>query len=275
MRPTSKRDPWPRYRPTGKCPLYRYEATGQLLHSDIGSNQVGCRCPWQRSLSCETNIRATEEIPAPNQTWRGCNHPTRLRIGHRKATKSHILPWGPVTVCHHCSQTLTIDHIYMLLECAVLQECCEYYTVGSLNTLFETIPETCIVEFLRKAGFFYLTWCNLLTSTSPQIWTIWSDLSNLFRKWQQLWGTFTWVGRLICPEGRVSSLNKSNPANIYLCRTANMSWRTRVIVKQIQSISIFEKIPETCILELLQEAGFFYLVWCNLLTSTGHQTWTI
>ena len=37
-RPTSKRDPRPRYRPTGKCPLYRYEATGQLLHSDIGSN---------------------------------------------------------------------------------------------------------------------------------------------------------------------------------------------------------------------------------------------
>ena len=41
-RPTSKWDPWPRYRPTGKCPLYRYEATGQLLHSENGSNQVGC-----------------------------------------------------------------------------------------------------------------------------------------------------------------------------------------------------------------------------------------
>ena len=31
---------------------------------------------WQRSLSRETNIRASEEIPAPNQSWRGCNHPT-------------------------------------------------------------------------------------------------------------------------------------------------------------------------------------------------------
>ena len=71
---------------------------------------------------------------------------TRLRVGHTKATKSHILSRG---------QTLTIDH--MLLECALLQECRdEYYTVDSLNALFETIPETPIVEFLREAGFFYL-----------------------------------------------------------------------------------------------------------------------
>ena len=102
---------------------------------------------------------------------------TRLRIGHTKATKSHILSRGPPTTCHHCGQTLTIDHI--LLECALLQECRdEYYTVDSLNTLFETIPETCIVEFLREAGFFYLIWCNLLTSTSPQTCTIRSDLSD-------------------------------------------------------------------------------------------------
>ena len=74
--PTSKRDPRPRYRPTGKCPLYRYETTGQLLHSEVGSNQVGCSCTWQRSLSCETNTGAIEEVPAPNQGWRGCNHPT-------------------------------------------------------------------------------------------------------------------------------------------------------------------------------------------------------
>ena len=80
---------------------------------------------------------------------------TRLRIGHTKATKSHILSRGPPSNCHHCGQTLTVDHI--LLECAVLQENRdEYYTADSLNTLFETIPETCIVEFLREAGFFYL-----------------------------------------------------------------------------------------------------------------------
>ena len=135
---------------------------------------------------------------------------TRLRIGNTKATKSHILSRGPPTACHHCGQTLTIEH--MLLECAVLQECRdEYYTVDSLNALFETIPETCIVEFLRETGFFYLIWCNLSTSISSETWTIWSDLSNLFTEWKQLWDTFTCVGRLISPEGRVSSLNKSNP----------------------------------------------------------------
>ena len=43
---------------------------------------------------------------------------TRLRIGHTKATKAHILSRGPPTTCHHCGQTLTIDR--MLLECALL-----------------------------------------------------------------------------------------------------------------------------------------------------------
>ena len=52
---------------------------------------------------------------------------TRLRSGHTKATKSHILSRGPPTACHHCVQTLSID--LMLLEYAVVQECRdEYYT---------------------------------------------------------------------------------------------------------------------------------------------------
>ena len=34
---------------------------------------------------------------------------TRLRIGHTKATKSHILSRGPPTACQHCGQTLTIQ----------------------------------------------------------------------------------------------------------------------------------------------------------------------
>ena len=97
---------------------------------------------------------------------------TQLRIGHTKATKSHILSRGPPTGCHHCGQTLTIDH--MLLACALLQEWCdEYCTVDSLNALFETISETFIVEFLWEAGFFYLIWCDLLNSTNPQTCTIW------------------------------------------------------------------------------------------------------
>ena len=80
---------------------------------------------------------------------------TRLRIGHTKATKSHIWSRGPTTTCQYCGQTLTLEH--MLLECTVLKHSRdEYYTADSLGTLFETVPEACIVEFLREAGFFYL-----------------------------------------------------------------------------------------------------------------------
>ena len=46
------------------------------LHSAVGSNQVGCGYTWQRSLPREINSGATKEIPALNQSWRVCNHPT-------------------------------------------------------------------------------------------------------------------------------------------------------------------------------------------------------
>ena len=36
--PTSKGNPWPWDRPTNNCPLCRFEATGQLLHSAGGPN---------------------------------------------------------------------------------------------------------------------------------------------------------------------------------------------------------------------------------------------
>ena len=38
-------------------------------------------------------------------------------------------------------------------------------------TLFETIPETCIVEFRREAGFFYLIW-TVRHSIQSLTWTI-------------------------------------------------------------------------------------------------------
>ena len=143
-----------------KVSINRFETTDQLLHLAVASNQVGCSCTWQISLSRDTNTGAMEEIPALKQIWIGCNHPT-LNWSYQDKQVPYFVR-GPPTVCHHCGQTLTIDH--MLLECAVLQECRdEYYTVDSLNTLSETIPETCIVEILQEAGLFNLMWCNLLT----------------------------------------------------------------------------------------------------------------
>ena len=77
--PAGEGDPWPWHRSSGECPPCRFATTGQLLHSAADSNQMGCSCTWQRSLFRKTNTGATKEIPALNQSWRGCNHPTSNR----------------------------------------------------------------------------------------------------------------------------------------------------------------------------------------------------
>ena len=56
--------------------LKPFEAIGYLLHSEVGSNQVEFGCTWQRSLLRETNTGPTNEIPVPDQGWRGCNYAT-------------------------------------------------------------------------------------------------------------------------------------------------------------------------------------------------------
>ena len=59
--------------------------------------------------------------------------------------------------------------------------CDEYYTADSLNTLFETTPETCIVEFLWEAWFFYLIW-TVGYSIQSLTWTI-PKLMQLLTSW--------------------------------------------------------------------------------------------
>ena len=80
---------------------------------------------------------------------------TRLRIGHCKATKGHIVSRGPPAVCHHCGSTLSREHI--LLECGTVQELRgEFYEADSLTSLFECVRPLAIIEYLKEAGFFYL-----------------------------------------------------------------------------------------------------------------------
>ena len=80
---------------------------------------------------------------------------TRLRLGHTRVTKSHIISRGPPATCHHCGQVLTLEH--MLLECATLQQTRDgHYWADNLKTLFQTVSEKQIVEYLRDAGFYYL-----------------------------------------------------------------------------------------------------------------------
>ena len=114
--PTSKRDPRPRYRPTGKCPLYRYETTGQLLIKMLVQTK------WDVAVHGR-DLYLVKPTLGPPKKFQHLTRAeevviTRLRFGHSKATKSHILSRGPPTGCHQCGQTLTIDH--MLLECPLL-----------------------------------------------------------------------------------------------------------------------------------------------------------
>ena len=92
-RSADKRDPWPWYRPTGKCPLCRFEAIGHLLCPLVGPDQVGCGCTLQRSIYL-------------NQYW-----------GQQK---NPALDQRTPATCPHCEQTLAIDHTF--LEGAVLRK---------------------------------------------------------------------------------------------------------------------------------------------------------
>ena len=82
----------------------------------------------------------------------------------------------------------------------------------------------CIIEFLREAGFYYLIWMaryptqlfiksvtNWRHSQVELIPTTEHHHYNSFIERKQRWENPTCQGRLICPEGRVSSLNKCNP----------------------------------------------------------------
>ena len=254
---------------------------------------------------------------------------TRLRIGHTKAAKSHILSRAPPTACQHCGLTLIIEHI--LLEGTVLQQIRdEYYTSESLRALFETIPEACIVEIPRAAGFFYLIWKAIysiqqiikindqLTKFGSHInrHTLTTPLHSVIRlRSINNWENPTCERRLICLWGRVSSLNKCNPIQSkshilsrgpptachhcgQILSIDHMLMKCAVLQECLDEYyiadslnTLFETIPETCIVGFIQEAGFFYLIWMvkypiqfitwttvvwwNLLTSTSPQTCTI
>ena len=91
---------------------------------------------------------------------------TRLRIGHTKATKSHILCRGTLTICHHCGQTLTIDH--MLMECAVYW-LIEYVSLRQLLrlVLWNSCEKRDFSTWYKRSDILYnpsheqyLNWCD-------------------------------------------------------------------------------------------------------------------
>ena len=113
----------------------------------------------------------------------------------------------------------------MLLECTVLQQIRdEYYTADSLRTLFETIPETSIVEFLREAGFFYLIWKAIY------------PVQHIIRITHQLTKFGIYVNHhILTPLDSCNLFIEHKQLRKPLWNTANMSLRTCVVVKQMQS----------------------------------------
>ena len=204
-----KREAWPWYRPSGVCPLHRFEATCQFPHPAVGSSRMPCGCAWPRSLSLNANTGTTQEIQALNQSWGGCNHST-LNWPYQGHQVPYLVSWTLDCLPSLWSDT---DHWpYAPRVCGIAGKWWWIQTSNSLNTLFETIPEICIVEFLQKAGFLYLIsngqpFWNCTNPRLGQCMWAWLFCSEIEKP---LWETSTCVGRLICAEGHVSSLNKCN-----------------------------------------------------------------
>ena len=126
-------------------------------------------------LSCETNTAATEEVPAPNQSWRGCNHPTSNwpHLGHQipylvPMTANWLSPlWSNTDQWPYAAGVCIVTGMSWWILHSRLVECSLRDNSWDLHS-----------KFLWEAWFFYLIRCNLLTSTSPQTCTIWSNLSN-------------------------------------------------------------------------------------------------
>ena len=190
---------------THYCSLCRFEATGKLTFNRRSKLEICILKPTLGPPKRFRHLTRSEEVVM-----------TRRRIGHTKATKCHILSKGPPTA----GKTLTIENI--LLECTVLLHSRDkYYTVDSLGTLFETMAEACIIVFLRETGFFYLIWMAIY------------PIRFFIQISHQLMTSSSWLNpHCWTPPLDVALVAMGEPC---LWMAANMSWRTCVAVKQMQS----------------------------------------
>ena len=127
----------------------RYETTGQLLHSEDGSNQLR-----STSVCWRHSARRLSTSSEWSLTWNG------------ERTETHS--W-----C--CTVPLFVPSLNMVALCMAQHQTPTYDNWTAFITLDRDWhwESSC-----KKRVFFYLIWCNSLTSTSPQMCTILSDLSN-------------------------------------------------------------------------------------------------
>ena len=79
----------------------------------------------------------------------------RLRIGHTYFTHGYLLRGEPGPECIPCASTLTVKHI--LIECVDFSETRnEFYTTDTYKELFEKVPSSQILDYIKAIGIYNL-----------------------------------------------------------------------------------------------------------------------
>ena len=77
----------------------------------------------------------------------------RCRIGHTRLTHSYLFNREDQPECVFCAEPLTVKHL--LLDCADLALARQqYYNVGTMNQLFNTVPYSDIILFLKETSLY-------------------------------------------------------------------------------------------------------------------------
>ena len=150
-----------------------------------------------------------------------------LRLGHAKATKSHIFSWGPQTTCHHGAR------LWPFTVCSLRVQ---HYIIVVMNTIQLThwkfyLRRLLIVE-KWNFWFFYPIWTVIFQyDSSVELIPDWCNIGlELVLKIGQHSTTQSFVRRL-----------GWTMTDTCLCRTINIPRRTFVVVKQMQSNLIISR----------------------------------
>ena len=78
---------------------------------------------------------------------------TRLRIGHTRLTHSYLLNREEAPECIPCFTTLTVAHLFLhCVDVAPIRD--KYFKVTTMKELFDNIPITTILNFLKEVNVF-------------------------------------------------------------------------------------------------------------------------
>lgn len=117
---------------------------------------------WQQEWDLQTHNKLHSIQPIVGH-WPLCQREsrreeivlTRLRIGHTHYTHGYLLRGDDQPECVACVCPLTVQHI--LIDCTdFLHIRRKYYNVTSLYDLFDRIPPSRILNYLKEIGLFYL-----------------------------------------------------------------------------------------------------------------------